>query len=644
MGIKGLWGYFDKCSPVSFKNVTGADLREIVVDGYSLMYHLHEDHNLPVRFGGQYPQMKWGFDEFFGILKKNGINVLVVFDGVDYNEEKQDTHDHRRRQTIDAVLSVLQGKYREPGRSVIPLLATEVFFSVLRSREIEFVVVDGDADRKIAQIANFKQCPVLGSDSDYYIYQLNQGYIPLERFEWRSGVVSGQLYQYQEFLRSAFLESPDLLLGIPLLLGNDFYTAVVKRSLPAVFGGAKKNVRVEDVVNYLAVFSTLGECIVDLEEKLSSRDSSGIESMKKGLELLKEVYDATPMFESDPVHELELSADMPRKDGQRVPNVLVTLFRRGFVGIPVMEALCKHTVDLQVCMEDLNQPPCQDAGEHVRKTVYALLYYHVEEATVSELIRCSPNYRDFRHHPLIIRPKEIVPQPPQTCRSYTEICDLPIELRRTILVNCLGVSEVKVEQISKLPEAYHLLALVTLFWSSSCNPSKLHVESLLKCFLLTQNGKTSEVVARSDKRFRKPLNINPQAAHVFARWQVIFKDTSSLNRVLSEPYSPVDISQHYDGILLYMIMYFSNDHKFAQACRFDNRLYEDLRRCVDCQKEVKSNSDNRSQGKIPAKEGLTKKHKPMKSTLNPDIGVSNRFALLGLSDDDDKSSSSDESV
>lgn len=643
MGIKGLWGYFDKCSPVKFRNVSGADLRELVVDGYSLMYHLHEHYRFAARFGGQYPQMRQGFEEFFGILKRNGIRVVVIFDGVDYNEEKQDTHDYRRKQTIEAILSVLNRERREPGRSVIPLMATEVFFAVLRSKEIEFTVVDGDADRKIAQIANFKQCPVLGSDSDYYIYQLNSGYLPLERFEWRGGAISGELYHYQDFLQAASLKSADLLLGIPLLLGNDFYTAGIKRSLPIAFGSARKSVRVEDVVDYLIRFSSLKECIWDLETKLSSKDRGGIQHMNSNLGLLEEVYDASPVFKSDPLTEMDLVADMKQKDGRLVPKELVYMFRSGFVGLSVLEALCKNTVDLQVCMEDLKQSPCQDAGLHIRLTIYALLYYHADEATVSELIRCCPNYLDFKHNPHIFRPREIVSNVPPTCRNYVDICNLSIELRRNVLLSCLGASEAYPERLAKLPENFHLLVLLSHFWSRQCCPSKLQVESLLKCCLLLQSGITSDTI-RSDKRFRKDVHPEPRVIHIFAQWQVIFKQACTLNHILSEPFTPIDIAQHYDGSLLHTVLYYSNDHRFAEKFGINRRLYTDLLETIaSCCDDDKSMASTKSQDKVPAKEGLGKKRKPAKETISLDIGVTNRFAMLDLSDSDNSASSEDDS-
>ena len=67
-----------------------------------------------------------------------------------------------------------------------PPLADLVFCHVLRKLGIHFIFVDGDADQNIAQIANsyVYQFPVIADDSDYFVFDLCAGYMPLSaKFE-----------------------------------------------------------------------------------------------------------------------------------------------------------------------------------------------------------------------------------------------------------------------------------------------------------------------------------------------------------------------------------------------------------------------------------------------------------------------------
>ena len=357
MGVPGLKSFVS--SNVLLKKVTSADFNGLVVDGKSLIYHLTFGFHLTCTFGGQYPKLERILEDFFNTLLSNGIDIKVVFDGIDYDEQKCDTKLKRKKRSYSDIRGALR---MNEELDLLAPLTDLVFCHVLRKLTIPFIFVDGDADQKIAQIANFYHYPVIADDSDYYIFDLCAGYMPLHTFEWEGGTVSALLYKRDFLVEIVGFHSPDLVLGIPLFIGNDFYNAVIRRSLGRTLQGgvgrgqAAKNVCL--TIDFLTQFSSLFDCITELPRKLDKPDPAGVQTVWDGLELMQRVYDAVPPFISDPIAEMEVSALMPQNDGRPVPKELLHYFRKGLADMITLEALCKEYVDLPTAFEDLMQPSC----------------------------------------------------------------------------------------------------------------------------------------------------------------------------------------------------------------------------------------------------------------------------------------------
>ena len=80
---------------------------------------------------------------------------------------------HRRQQKIQIELH----KNESVKDKVFPSLGAEVYVNVLEELKIEYIVVDHEADDSIVGIANFYKCPVLSSDSDFYLFNIKGGYV-----------------------------------------------------------------------------------------------------------------------------------------------------------------------------------------------------------------------------------------------------------------------------------------------------------------------------------------------------------------------------------------------------------------------------------------------------------------------------------
>ena len=561
MGIPGLKTFVENNDLL--KNVTTADFNGVVVDGKSLMYHLTRRFRLTCTYGGQYPELAHMLEVFFKALLDNRIRVVVVFDGIDYEDQKHETKLKRKKGSYSAIRRALEENRRHNLR---PLLAELVFCQVLRKLEIPFIFVDGDADQKIARIANFYHFPVLADDSDYFIFDLNAGYMPLDTFEWAGSTVSALLYERDSLIASAGFQSPELVLGIPLLIGNDFCGSFIRRILEHTslcgLGRGSEGVRLAvyilsqftslaDVISEFTPavtlslsggqFSFIADLLSELPGKLDKPDPTGVQSLSDGYELMRSMYDATPKFISDPIAEMETTALMPQNDGQPVPEELLLFFRRGLANIITLEALCKEYVDLPICFEDLNQPSCDDIGEPLRATLYALVHLNWDKMDIKEQIRCYPYDDNLKLASVKVVRSSVLPMVPHSCTTFKQVCSLPLDTRKSIILHCLQVPASTTAAIQGLPPPCHLLAMITRYWYHNAvpKPKPLELRALILCLLAHRDTR------HTAQRF------NPRTTHICVQWQVVFKHIHDLNNLLSQPFAPLPpVSELMDGQLL----------------------------------------------------------------------------------------------
>ena len=72
----------------------------------------------------------------------------------------------------------------EPECIIAPAMFHAAFRNILHELQILLYVVDSEGDWDTVAIANYYGCPILSNDSDYYMYNVEGGYIPLHRLHW----------------------------------------------------------------------------------------------------------------------------------------------------------------------------------------------------------------------------------------------------------------------------------------------------------------------------------------------------------------------------------------------------------------------------------------------------------------------------
>ena len=219
MGIPKLTSFVDRYF-VGWKreNITG----RLVIDGFGLCYDLY---SFDWCQGGQYPQFHDSIVEYFESLRLSRIEPIVVYDGVDYKQEKVKTTMRRRKEAVERTTNLISKPVLR-GNIILPLLAIETFQYTLSGIHVKQIVVDGEADIIIAQLANFYACPVLSKDSDFYMYSLRGGFIPMDMFHWNCKPIVAEVYHVQAFIDQFELRHESVRLIIPAIAGNDFLPTI----------------------------------------------------------------------------------------------------------------------------------------------------------------------------------------------------------------------------------------------------------------------------------------------------------------------------------------------------------------------------------------------------------------------------------
>jgi 5'-3' exonuclease len=154
------------------------------------------------------------------------LSAIVVFDGVRLDNKKMSTALSRSQRRVDFSTKI------SVNVELNPLLLRQTFIHVLEQFNIPYVSALGEGDDECVSLANHLDCYVIACDSDYYCYNLYQGYIPFRyldinpiKNENSQYYLSTYLFTLDKLLdRFHGLNSSTLALACALC-GNDYINA-----------------------------------------------------------------------------------------------------------------------------------------------------------------------------------------------------------------------------------------------------------------------------------------------------------------------------------------------------------------------------------------------------------------------------------
>ena len=512
MGIPGLTNFMKE----KFSSWDHVDLKAldcVIIDGSNVcctLYRLYHSGGL----GGDYAEFHETVDKFFS--DANFKKPIVVFDGICGEYKAQELMKCKRLSIKE--LKCVQNKVDwDPNKltytNILPHLIFHVFTEVLEARGIEFHVADGEADREIAALANHHKCPVLASDSDFFLFNLEHGFIHFDS-HYENFPSSLPFYKLSKFQRQYSLKQYELLLVIPSIFGKETYK---KHTLEDY----------EKVITQLAKYDTC--------EQYFKSDKAAI---------TKEIYQA----QEERYCNLQLSEYTSRnvttnQDPPDLPEwVHLAIKQREFPAYLLL-AHYKRSYILPRIVESIQHDSAWKASRGIRQYLYGFM-------GIGEATECLRRDRTLELVTEVVHPKSL--KPPVSVKD-----SLFLE-RNTDMLAGLVLCVLKCKKISPddqraifdtLRDQWKLPIAATFYWYRILDnpPSKRRfVKALLLSFLVC----SEEIPDRATPLPMVTIDTKAshlEALHALAKWQCVYSNALALNDVARQPFRAVSPSCLYSG-------------------------------------------------------------------------------------------------
>lgn len=609
MGISGLTTFIEK-------EFRGWERREIsgklVIDAYSLCFTLHIGNRIDWTQGGQYAKFRNVTSHFVKALQKAGVSPVFVFDGIDYTGKKASVIRRRRKDSIRAIHSCLSDSSRHyVPDNILPPLAVEVFLEALRRCQAQFYVVDGEADPEAVALANHYNCPVLAKDSDYFLFNVNAGYIPIASLEWESAPVIGNVYLLSNFAK--YFKIPiEMCYALPAILGNDFLKSLISElkddMVSHLCDEASTLTNAKMVTTYLASYQNFDDLLDHICTLPSGEACANM--LSRNFERSKQMYTISGGCDT-----LSHTTKLCFQNGMKLPDWILGQYREGYFTSSLMEVAMLGKSMMRVVPDDPAQESSLLASRPIRQAIYGILASHLRSTSIIEVIRHQQDLRDESVDALLSVSDTKLP-------LVDEIGGLGVQRRLDIFCSILGTTATLLQNFDM---HWRLAVAVTCYWVRTASPSMQLIKSLLLC-LLESN---SEHHHQSRRHYRSELDLS--VLHKCAQWQCIYLDAMKLNNLLLNPLVFVSPALLFDGQLIMCYVHKKDIDSIARKVTRQSLysvLLEEMKKC-HAQHQSHKQPSSRSTSEL--------KKKPS-SSKSASIST-NRFALLAVEDPNSDTSS-----
>ncbi|XP_071764246.2 single-strand DNA endonuclease ASTE1-like [Centroberyx gerrardi] len=551
MGVQGLCSLIEANSQI-YRDVRFRD-SQLVIDGSNLCYLLYYDSDLDQNHGGEYAAFEDLIGKFVKALKDCRIEPYVVLDGgTDITGKKLDTLKKKAEQQIQRAHAAAEEGGKE---NIKPPLAKKVFKQTLARLEVPVAQCFAEADREIAALASEWKCPVLSNDSDFYIFDLPAGLLPITHFHWKSVERSGS--RMESFIRcksyttssfcTLFNIQPQVLPVFAALAGNDYVklqelTSRWARSAPAGSGSAG---RLKVLLRWLSGFQRPQEAVEAALRLMGDLSRQREAEVRQGLSLGTEEYQLPPSDLSSFFTDGTAPQLLPEAVGL-VPDWARLPLTQGRLTDDILDVLLLKRVRLGVMVDHGSLPSAYLTSRPLRQVMYGLLLGGERTIRVEESDR-----EGLRLGSCMVRPalRGVAQQ-----LKLDSLDEAAPSLCLQVFLEALGV---KPTRLSELPPHLHLPVAVTCYWMREASPPP--DRSLLEALMLglvtgeTQRESAGSSALQSEKTHcsQKP---DRDVAHAYNQWQACMMDSIHLNQLLGRPLPEPHISRLYQGLLVHQLV------------------------------------------------------------------------------------------
>ncbi|KRZ93751.1 Proteasome activator complex subunit 4 [Trichinella sp. T8] len=499
--------------------------------------------------GGDYVAFEKSCRICLCVLKQSDICPVFFMDG------KIDEVRYKRRTTIlrqQSRMNLARQMSEQPSsKLLLPPLACDLLHRILTEHNITVYYCAGEADAFIAAYANHHNYPVLSSDSDFFIFPLRAGYIPLPSVEWEScnGVLKCSLYQFAHCEAHFPNLKPEVMPLFAVLSGNDFVRGDLFRSFynqiskPVVMNGkevckTRQHRNMNGLLNWLRgkSFAQAVEGVLGYVKK------SSVRSLRQIILSGAKFYQNTRLMGNceDPTR-------LTRRQLKNLPDWLVELYCAGQMPCPIVIAIrCNQTLILPTFVEDFTKPTIYDSSTRLREALYGIILKDTGKLQVKEYVRLDQAFR-FR----------VISVSSEWC-SLSDIGNMTSSELRAQFLRIVDCDEA---EIINLSENLQLYFLSLRYWSLSA--AEFARKNILIAFIavayclfsvsatgqgLPKPFRLLNAIPVLDTRMKSKLYL--QITHSVNIWQASLTAMTWLNYVLREPFKWPKISTLFSGRML----------------------------------------------------------------------------------------------
>uniref|UniRef100_A0A8C5BFX9 XPG N-terminal domain-containing protein n=1 Tax=Gadus morhua TaxID=8049 RepID=A0A8C5BFX9_GADMO len=524
---------------------------KLVVDGKNLLYHLYYSSNLDQNHGGEYLAFQAEVQAFFKTLSDCGIKPYVVMDGGKGTSDiKLDTIRDQSREIIQKTHeAALTGKKMY----ILPPLTKHVFRQTLNDLKVPLVKCFKEDDGRLAALAKEWCCPVLSTDSDFYIFDLPGGLLHLEHFEWRlvetRRGIPCRRYTTSNFC-SFYLINPQLLPVFASLAGNEYFNFRDVRwdkYIPA--GNPRMNFRAATLLGLLSWLRartdrTTEDTLTAVMKLMPSKSQQERTEARKMLRKSMLEYEL-PSSSLRGFFSEGTVPPLPAEMLRCVPDWVCAQVARGELNGDVLGLLVYRRIKLRTQVERSDLQSSNLTSKHIRQVWYGLLLGQ-RGGEVEEGDRDGLELASFQERPLVQGAAQTLrlDSLPQVGLP-THSADPAVRLR--VCLETLGVEE---ETLEGVPAHLRLPVAVTRYWLMRASPEPTVLKALLMVMVQGELTRLTGGTTDTD-HLSEPLDC--VVAHSFNQWQACLKDASQLNLLLCKPLPKPHFAWLYQGRLVHRL-------------------------------------------------------------------------------------------
>jgi len=399
MGIRGLTGFIDRNPHLLHAH----ELHDIpvVIDGNNLYHFLYYGRHIRCAFGGDYDTYRKRIIQTFDSFSACGITPYIIFDGA-YTRDGRKLHTSISRakariRLVDCVTNTERGQ-------ALPALAYETFIQTLNELKIPQVTCQFEADSEVAVLANKMNCPVISNDSDFYIFDIPAGFLPLDYIDFnvltKYNEAGDEQYKFLFVRKYHIDELVDSFDGLsrsvlPLfasMLGNDFINANAFQSFYSRFKVPKVvskkfhlPPKLHKVINVLHWLHSNKEDMDEAMDKLLEFvHEKRRDKIKKMLTTSVQGYCNTHTFEGFDLYKyfnckvgerlvITVSDEFQHYGGTPFPQWFLEAGSCSNLSTFIVNSAVLHQVIILCQMEDLTQASSYNCSSEIRRVFYGVL-------------------------------------------------------------------------------------------------------------------------------------------------------------------------------------------------------------------------------------------------------------------------------